>query len=121
MVTGLVFLFGIVWRFGTGAALAAAAQVTRRAVNLRCVFFVGLFGNGEALAAAEFRFEGCCEDVSLAGHPRVGEALLLSTEPYFRALNACEGAPMNTSACCVSHSHKHYRTLGLRWHNCWAF
>ena len=76
--------------------------MVRRVITLR--FFVGFFGIDGALASFEFRFKECCEDVSLTERPRVGKTLLFSAGQYFRELNACEGAAMNTSACCVSHS-----------------
>ena len=105
--------------------------MARRVVALWGV--LGCFGVGAALAAAEFRLEACCEDLRLVGFPvallrvlarlNVGEALIFSNGQYFRKSNACKGRmsrPVNAPACCVKHSYKHPRTLGLSLHNCWA-
>ena len=104
--------------------------MARRVVALWGV--LGCFGVGAALAAAEFPLEAYCEDLRLAGRLlallrvvgrlSAGAALIFSTGLY-RDSNVCEGmmsGPVNAPACCVKHSHKHPRTLGLSLHNCWA-
>ena len=90
--------------------------MTRRVVALWAV--LGCFSVGAALAAAEFRFEECREDLLLAGRLlallrvvgrlSAGAALIFSTRLYFRESNACEGrmsGPVNAPACWVKHSH----------------
>ena len=104
--------------------------MARRVVALWGV--LGCFGIGAALDAAAFRLEACCKDLRLGGLPvallrvvgrlSAGAALIFSTGLY-RDSNVCEGmmsGPVTAPACCVKHSHKHPRTLGLSLHNCWA-